>query len=39
MAGIFDLIPLITIILFTLGLVGVIVYERSQSNTTKESVS
>ena len=34
MAGIFDSIPIITIVLFALGLVGVIVYERSQSNTT-----
>ncbi len=39
MAGIFDLIPIITIVLFVLGLVGVMVYERSRSNTTKESVS
>jgi len=39
MAGIFDSIPIITIILFALGLVGVMVYERSRSNTTKESVS
>jgi len=39
MAGIFDSIPIITVVLFTLGLVGVIVHERSQSNTTKESVS
>jgi len=39
MAGIFDSIPIISVILFALGLVGVIVYERSRSNTTKESVS
>lgn len=39
MAGIFDSIPIITIVLFVLGLAGVIVYERSRSNTTKESVS
>lgn len=37
MAGIFDSIPIITIVLFALGLAGVIVYERSRSNTTKES--
>ena len=36
MAGIFDSIPVITVVLFALGLVGVIVYERSRSNTTKE---
>ena len=39
MAGIFDSIPIITVVLFALGLVGVMVYERSRSNTTKESVS
>jgi hypothetical protein len=38
MAGIFDSIPIITVVLFVLGLAGVIVYERSRSNT-KESVS
>ena len=32
MAGIFDSIPIITVVLFALGLVGVIVYERSRSN-------
>jgi len=39
MTGIFDLIPIITVVLFALGLVGVIVYERSRSNTTNESIS
>lgn len=39
MAGIFDSIPIITVVLFVLGLAGVIVYERSRSNTTKESDS
>jgi len=39
MAGIFDSIPIITVVLFVLGLAGVIVYERSRSNTTKKSVS
>ena len=37
MAGIFDSIPIITVVLFALGLVGVIVYERSKSNATEES--
>ena len=37
MAGIFDSIPIITVVLFALGLVGVIVYERSRSNKTEES--
>jgi len=39
MAGIFDSIPIITVVLFALGLVGVIVYERSRSNNTVESTS
>ncbi len=39
MAGIFDSIPIITVVLFALGLVGVIVYERSRSNNTVESNS
>jgi hypothetical protein len=34
MAGIFDSIPIITVVLFALGLVGVIAYERLQRNTT-----
>lgn len=37
MAGIFDSIPIITVVLFALGLVGVIVYERSRSNAPEES--
>jgi hypothetical protein len=39
MAGIFDSIPIIVVVLFALGLVGIIVYERSRSNTTNESTS
>jgi len=39
MAGIFDSIPIIAVALFALGLVGVIVYERSRSNDTIESSS
>jgi hypothetical protein len=39
MAGIFDSIPIITVVLFSLGLVGVMVYERTRTNTTKESDS
>lgn len=39
MAGIFDSIPIITVALFALGLVGVIVYERARSNSTEESDS
>ena len=39
MAGIFDSIPIITVVLFALGLVGVIVYERSRSKSTDESNS
>jgi NADH:ubiquinone oxidoreductase subunit K len=39
MAGIFDYIPIITIVLFALGLVGIMVYERSRSKSTDESDS
>ncbi len=36
MAGIFDSIPIIVPILFAIGLVGVMVYEKSRTNTTEE---
>lgn len=39
MAGIFDSIPIITIVLFAIGLVGVMVYERSRSKQTEESAT
>jgi len=39
MAGIFDSIPIIVVILFVIGLVGVIVYEKSKSKQTEESTS
>ncbi len=39
MAGIFDAIPVITVILFAIGLVGVMVYEKSRSKTVEESNS
>ena len=39
MAGIFDSIPIISIILFAIGLVGVVVYERSRSKQTEESTT
>lgn len=39
MADIFDSIPIITIVLFALGLVGIMVYERSKSKSTDESDS
>jgi hypothetical protein len=39
MADIFDSIPIITIVLFALGLVGIMVYERSKSKSTDESNS
>jgi len=39
MAGIFDSIPIITVALFALGLVGVIVYERYRSSEPVESSS
>ena len=39
MVGIFDSIPIITVALFALGLVGVIVYEKTRSNESTESNS
>jgi hypothetical protein len=37
MAGIFDSIPIITVVLFALGLVGIMVYERSKSTNESDS--
>ena len=39
MADIFDSIPTIAVILFAIGLVGVMVYERSRTKQTEESTS
>ncbi len=39
MAEIFDSIPIITVVLFALGLAGIMVYERSRSKSTDESDS
>jgi hypothetical protein len=39
MAGIFDAIPAITVILFVIGIVGILVYEKSRSKTIEESNS
>jgi len=39
MAGIFDYIPVITVILFAIGLVGIMVYEKSKSKTVEETNS
>ncbi len=39
MAGIFDSIPIVTVILFALGLVGVMVYERARTRQTEESTT
>jgi len=36
MSGIFDYIPMITVILFGTGLVGAIVYERARTRQSKE---
>ncbi len=36
MADIFDAIPIITVILFGLGLVGVMVYERARTRQNQE---
>lgn len=38
MAEIFDSIPVITVIMFAIGLVGVIVYEKTRNPTSDESV-
>ncbi len=37
MADIFDSIPIITVVLFALGLVGIMVYERSKSTDESNS--
>ncbi len=39
MAGIFDSIPIIIIILFAIGFVGVMVYERSKSKQAEETTT
>lgn len=39
MAAIFDSIPVIAMVLFTLGLVGVIVYERTRIKQASESTT
>ena len=39
MAGIFDDIPTITIILFAIGLVGVMVYERARTKPNDETAT
>ena len=39
MAGIFDAIPATTVILFVIGIIGVMVYEKSRSKTVEESNS
>lgn len=31
MAGIFDAIPMLTVVLFAIGVVGIMVYERAKS--------
>ena len=37
MSGIFDAIPTITVIIFALGLVGVMVYERARTKPNDET--
>ena len=39
MAGIFDSIPIITVILFAIGLVGVMVYERARTRQKEETTT
>jgi NADH:ubiquinone oxidoreductase subunit K len=36
MAGFFDYVPIITIILFAIGIVGVMVYERARTKNIEE---
>jgi NADH:ubiquinone oxidoreductase subunit K len=36
MAGIFNYIPIISVVLFGIGLVGVMVYERARTRQSKE---
>ena len=37
MAGIFDAIPAIAVALFVIGIVGIMVYEKSKSKAVEES--
>jgi len=39
MAGIYDYIPIVAVVLFGIGLVGVMVYERSKTRESKEPES
>jgi NADH:ubiquinone oxidoreductase subunit K len=39
MAGIFNYIPIISVIIFGIGLVGVMVYERARTKQSKEPES
>ena len=39
MAGIYDYIPIVAVVLFGIGLVGVMVYERSRTRESKEPES
>lgn len=39
MAGIFDAIPIITVALFAIGVIGIIVYERAKSRKNTEQTA
>jgi hypothetical protein len=39
MAGVFDAIPILTVTLFALGIVGIMVYEKTRSKSVEESKS
>lgn len=39
MAGIFDSIPIITVVLLALGFVGVMVYERTRTRQNEETTT
>jgi len=37
MAGFFDFIPIIVVVLFAIGIIGAMVYERSRTKNIEES--
>jgi len=39
MAGVFDAIPILTVTLFALGIIGIMVYEKTRSKSVEESKS
>ena len=39
MAGVYDAIPILTVTLFALGIIGIMVYEKTRSKSIEESKS